>query len=121
MAEREKLITDRENRLTAINELTKVELYDASEATSAFLNLVVKGADETEIKDNVKAVKAFIDKRVADGVDKTFKTHGRNPNGGDKGTTSTSEASIAEKLGKQAADRVKGSNEILNHYYGGNK
>lgn len=121
MAERERLITDRENRLTAINELTKLELYDASEATSAFLDLVVKGTDEAEIKASVKAIKAFIDKRVADGVDKTFKKYGKNPNGGEKTSTQTDETSIAAKLGKQAADRVESSNKILSHYYGGNK
>lgn len=121
MADKEKVLTERENRLTAIDELTKVELFDSSEATNAFLDLVIKGADETEIRNNVKAIKAFIDKKIALGVDATFKANGRTPNGGDKGATKSSEISIAEKLGKQTAERAKNSNEILDYYYGGKK
>ena len=31
------------------------------------------------------------------------------------------DTSIAEQLGKQKAEQAKNSNDILNHYYGGNK
>ena len=123
LAAREKEITDKGNRITAINELTKAELYDGSETANTLLNMIVTGVkDESEIIANVKAFKSVVDKLVAAQVDKTFKANGRIPNGGDKTEAGTNKnLSIAEKLGKEAAANAEKSNKILNYYYGGNK
>jgi colicin import membrane protein len=123
MEAKEKELTDRENRLTAITELTKVDLYDGSEATNAFLDLVVRGSDAKQIAANVKAVKTYIDKQVADGVDKTFKANGRDPKtGGNSSTdTDTKKNSVAATIGKKAAETAKKSNEIIDYYVGGKK
>ena len=119
MAEKDRLLTERENRLTAIDELTKAKLYDGGDKANAFIDIVIKGADATAIAENVKAVKAYIDEQVAKGVDETFKTNGRNPNGGSKGSGESKDKDngIAAKLGEQAAERTKKSDEVLNHYF----
>ncbi len=121
LATERKELTDKTNRLTAINELTKVELYDGSETATSLLNMVVNGAkEESEIADNVKAIKSVIDKMVAAQVQKKFKDNGRVPNGGTTGSEENKNGtSIAEKLGKQAAETRQKSNDILKHYYGG--
>lgn len=122
-AERAELL-DKSNRLLGINELTKLELYDGSETANSLLNMVVNGAkEESEIVENVKAMKSVVDKLVAAQVSKTFKENGRVPNGGDKGGKGESENknNIAAELGKKAAERAKSSNDILNFYYGGKK
>ena len=123
LAEREKALTDKSNRLLAINELTKVELYDGGETGTALLNMVVNGVkEESQIAENVKALKSVIDKLVSAQVQKTFKDNGRVPNGGGKESDSEEkDNNIAVKLGKEAAERTKSSNDILNHYYRRNK
>lgn len=124
LAEKDRLLTERENRLTAIDELTRAKLYDGSDKANALVNLVIKGADATEIADSVKAIKSFIDEQVSKGVDETFREKGRIPNGGSKGDvtgTATTKNNIAAELGKKAAERAKGSNDVLNHYINGGK
>ena len=123
LAEQKKELAEKTNRLLAVNELTKVELYDGGETGAALLNLVVNGAkEEAQIAENVKALKSVIDKLVSAQVQKTFKDNGRVPNGGGKEPDGENkENSIAAKLGKEAAERAKSSNDILNHYYRRNK
>ena len=123
IAEQKKELTDKANRLFAVNELTRVELYDGGETGTALLDMVVSGAkDEAEITASVKAVKAVIDKLVSAQVQQTFKDNGRVPNGGGKEPDGENkENGLAAKLGKEAAERAKSSNEILNHYYRRNK
>lgn len=124
LAEREKELADKTKRLTAINELTKIEMYDGSENANTLLGLFVNGAkDETEIVDSVNAFKAVVDKIVAAQVDKTFRTNGRVPNGGDRSgeVGKDNKNSFAAELGKKKAEAAKKSNEILDLYYGGKK
>lgn len=123
LATKEKEIAEKAKRITAITELTKLELYDGGENANALLNLVVNGAnEEAEIPENVKALNSVINKLVAAKVDKTFKDNGRVPNGGGNGGTDTKQSSVAETLGKNKAEAEKKSNDILKHYgIGGNK
>ena len=121
IAEKDRLLTERENRLTAIDELTKAKLYDGGEKSTAFVNIVIKGKDANEIAENVKAVKAYIDEQVAKGVDETFKAGGRTPNGGNStNVDKENKNDFAAQLGKKTAETTKQSNDILNHYIGGN-
>lgn len=117
-----KEVADKAKRITAITELTKLELYDGGENANALLDLVVNGTnEETEIVANVQALNSVISKLVAAKVEKTFKDNGRVPNGGGSGGTDTKQPNIAETLGKNKAEAEKKSNDILSYYYGGKK
>lgn len=120
--EKDRLLTERENRLTAIDELTKAKMYDGSDKTNAFVDLVIKSGNKDDIVNSVKIIKAYIDEQVTIGVDATFKTHGRNPNGGSKSEPEKDNKSqFAVDLGKRAAQTAKKSNDILSYYTGGKK
>lgn len=123
LAEEKRSLADKSNRLLAVNELTKVELYDGGETGTALLNMVVSGVtEESDIAKNVTALKSVIDKLVSAQVQKTFKDNGRVPNGGGKEPDGENKDNgFAAKLGKEAAERAKSSNDILNHYYRRNK
>lgn len=121
LADQKKELADKANRLTGINALTQVNLYDGSETATALLDMVVSGVNEdSDITNRVTAVKAIIDKLVAAQVQQTFKDNGRVANGGGSGADNDDgdkKNNIAAELGKKAAERAKNSNEILNYYY----
>lgn len=121
IADKQKEITDKENRLFAIQAIKEAGLDDGGD-TSALVDLVVAGVDVTEdsITDKVKAVKTYIDTKVASEVDKTFKDNGRNPNGANSNNKDKTDT-IAERLGKGRAEQNKVYTDVLNHYTGGKK
>lgn len=122
ISERQKALDERDKQLTEQSN----RLYAIKEANAAGLDLgkdlerleLVMGDSEEIIKAKVKAVKAMIDTLVAEKVAQTFKTNGREPNGGK--TTTENKGNIAERLGKARAEQQKKSNDVLNHYLGGN-
>lgn len=118
LAEREAALTQKTNLIYAQQAVTKAGFGDDLEAVVDF----VMGDSEAKTEERVKAFKTLVDKLVAAQVDKTFKANGRTPQGGAGGDQGGKpENAIAEKLGKARAAQTKQSNDILNHYIGGNK
>lgn len=87
VAERERIIKEKESRLYAITALKKAGLDNGNKDSLELIDIVL-GEDESAIESNVKALQKFeqtIRKKVTDEI---YKTNGRNP---DKGGTSASE------------------------------
>ena len=109
--------------ISGIPAIKEIGLDDGSPESLKLLDFVMD-KDEAGITAKAKAFKELVDRFVKAEVDKTFKSKGRNPNGGggnnDEGG-SNSDNSIAAKLGEQTAAINKASNDILKHYYGGDK
>ena len=118
LKDRDAQLTERENRLFAIEAIKEIGLDDGGKQYLELVDFVLADDEET-IKKRVTAFKGFGDRFVTARVDKTFKENGRVPNGGQQKSGEETETSIAEKLGKQAAERNQTSNDILKHYYGG--
>lgn len=78
IAEREKAIADKENRLFAVKAIKEAGLDDGSDTSLSLVDFVM-GEDETEIKTKVKAFKDLFDKAVAAEVNKRFKEGGYTP------------------------------------------
>ena len=125
LADREKAITDKENRYFAITAIKEAGLDDGSDKALALVDLVVTGNGDTEetIKAKVKAVGDYISAIVAAKVDERFKNNGRNPNGSDDGDggDDKDKNKFAVKLGKQRAEQDKKANDVLAHYGIGGK
>ena len=113
--EKERVVTEQANRIYAIKAANAAGLDLGKDLER--LDLIM-GDNEEIINTKVKAVKAMIDTLVAEKVSQTFKTNGRDPNGGK--TTTEAKGSIAERLGKTRAEQQKKSNDVLSHYLGGN-
>ena len=118
LKDRDAQLTERENRLFAIEAIKEIGLDDGGKQSLELVDFVLADDEET-IKKRVTAFKGLVDRFVTARVDKTFKENGRVPNGGQQKSGEETETSIAEKLGKQAAERNQTSNDILKHYYGG--
>lgn len=119
MADRESAITERENKLFAIEALKEIGLDDGTKQSLELVNLVM-ATDQDAITENVKALKAVVDRLVTAEVDKTIKANGRVPHGANvSGGGETKDNNIAVELGKQSAKMAEKSNEVLKHYYGG--
>lgn len=86
LAEREAAVKAAENKLYAIGAIKKAGLDDGSETSLEILSLV-NASDTADIDNNIKALKALVDKLVKAEVDKTFKNNGRNPEKGAGGST----------------------------------
>lgn len=78
IAEREKAIQDKENRLFAVKAIKEAGLDDGSDTALSLVDFVMAN-DETEIKGKVKAFKELFDKAVKAEVDKRFKEGGYTP------------------------------------------
>ncbi len=114
---KEKEIAEKENRLTAIKAIKSAGLDDGGDLALELADLVVVENDTAEtIEARIKTIGALVKKMTAAEVEKTFKTNGRTPNGAPKGSKTEN---IASKLGKQRAEQVKKSNNILKLYTGG--
>ncbi|MCD8091041.1 MAG: DUF4355 domain-containing protein, partial [Clostridiales bacterium] len=117
LAEREKAITEKENRYYAVGAIKKAGLDDGSDTALKIVDLVM--AEDTKgIDGKVSALNELVNKLVDAKVDAKFKAAGRSPNGGagGSGEGAKDKNSLAEKLGKQRAEQAKKSNEILKHY-----
>ena len=82
LAEREKALQDKENRLYALKAIKEAGLDDGSDISLSLVDFVM-GEDETEINGKVKAFKELFDKAVATAVDKRFKDGGYTPQKGE--------------------------------------
>lgn len=122
LAEREKAITDKENRYFAIKAIKDAGLDDGSDKALALVDLVVTGNGDTEetITQKVKAIGDFISAAVAAKVEERFKNNGRNPNGSDDGDGKDKDT-FATQLGKQRAEQNKKANDVLAKYGIGGK
>lgn len=118
MADRENAITERENKLFAIEALKEIGLDDGSKQSLELVNLVM-ATEQDAITENVKALKAVVDRLVTAEVEKTIKANGRVPHGANVGGGETKDNNIAVELGKQSAKTAEQSNEVLKHYIGG--
>lgn len=120
LAEREKEILDKENRLFAIKAIKEAGLDDGGKNSLDLVEFVM-GENEEAINNKVKVFNDLVKRFVAAEVDKTFKKNGRNPNGGNNGSgdDEKSKNTVAEQLGKARADKQKKSNDILKLYTGG--
>lgn len=120
--EKEKALLERENRLYAIKAIKEIGLDDGSQQSLELVDFVMSDSEDT-IKERVKSLKNLIDRLVTSKVNDTFKSNGREPNGGKGGEGGDDkELNFAEKIGKNKAEQAKKSNDILAHYLnGGNK
>lgn len=121
IAEKEQALLDKENRLFAMKAIKEIGLDDGSPESLELLDFVID-KDETGITAKAKAFKGLVDRLVSAEVEKTFKSKGRNPSGGTSNESgANNENNIAAQLGAQKAAMNKASNDILKHYYGGEK
>lgn len=122
IADRERALTEKENRLIAIKEIKAAGLDDGSDASLAIVDFVM-AEDEEGIRERVKTFNALVERIVKTKVDGVFKANGRTPG---VGTDSAANAggkndSIAARLGKNAANTTKAAQTVLDHYLGGKK
>lgn len=84
IAERERALLEKENRLYAIKSIKAAGLDDGSDTALELIDFVM--ADDTsEIDSKIKAFDKLVKKFVKTEVDKTFKQYGRTPQTGSKG------------------------------------
>lgn len=120
IADRERALTEKENRLFAIKAIKEAGLDDGSDASLAIVDFVMADNEEG-IKERVKAFDALVKGIVKSQVDAVFKANGRTPGVG----TDTAAAaggqndSIAVRMGKHAAATNQKSRSILDKYIGG--
>ena len=117
LAEREKMILDRENRYFALQEVTALGYTLGTEQTEALVSLVM-AQDQRTIRKNTATLKTLVDGLVKAEVDKTFRRYGTTPNGAKNGADGGDDdkTKIASALGKAAANRKKNAQSVLNHY-----
>lgn len=84
LAQKEREIKEKENRMYAIKALKKAELDDGSEDTLELIEFVL-GEDETAIDTKVKALQKFAQKIAKSTTDGIYRANGREPG---KGNTS---------------------------------
>ena len=85
IADREKALLEKENRLYAIKKIKAEGLDDGSDKSLELVDFVL--SDDTDVIDSrVKAFSELVKKFVTDRVKKTFEDNGRNPNAGGKGS-----------------------------------
>lgn len=81
LAERERALQEKENRLYAIKAIKAAGLDDGSDRALELVDFVL-GGTEADIDLRVKAFGGLVKKFVKAEVDKTFKQNGRNPEQG---------------------------------------
>lgn len=119
LADKERELTEKENRFTAITALREVGLDDGSKTALLLVDFLIAGenTDSETIKDRAKTLNTLITKRVAAEVEKKFKENGRNPKGsGNSSGGDDKNTSVAKKLGEARAAQDKRSQEILKQY-----
>ena len=122
IAERERALTDKENRLIAIKAIKEVGLDDGSDASLAIVDFVM-AEDEEGIRERVKVFDALIKRIVKAQVDGVFRSNGRTPGVGSETAANAGgqNDSIAARLGRNAASTHKAAQSVLDHYTGGKK
>ena len=123
IAQKERELNDRENRLYAIKKIKEIGLDDGSDKSLELVNFVLD-KDEEAIETKVKAFNDLVKRFVSAEVDKTFKLNGRTPDGTARDNNARSETkaeALAKNIGKQAAETNKQTASVLNHYLGGRR
>jgi hypothetical protein len=123
LAEREKALKDKENRMYAIKAIKEAGLDDGSSASLDLVEFVLAD-DEDGINDRVKAFGSLVQRFVKAEVDKTFKANGRTPGVGNAAGTGDKDetpSGLAVQLGKNAAKANESFKTTLDYYLGGNK
>ena len=120
LADRDRALTEKENRWIAMREIKAAGLDDGGADSMAIVDFVM-AADEDGIKERVKTFSALIQRLVKAQVDATFRANGRTPG---VGTDSPAPAggqpdSFPTRMGKEAAAAQKRAQSIRDHYIGG--
>lgn len=120
LAAKERELKDRENKLYAIKAIKEVGLDDGSDKALELVDLIIHD-DEKVMEARAKTLSDLVKRLVSAEVDKTFKANGRDPHGakGGAGKAEGKDVTLAEKLGKSAAESNAKTNEVLKHYLGG--
>ena len=118
IADREKALNDKTNRLFAISALEETGLKDSKGSTSSLVDFVMADSEEA-ITERVKAFSSLVESIVKVKVDEIFKANGRTPGVGDSGNGSGQTDSLAVRMGKQAAQNNQKARSVLDHYIGG--
>ena len=119
IAEREKALLDRENRLSAIKAIKEIGLDDGSNDSLALVDFVMAD-DEEAIKGKVKVFDALVKRFVKAEVDRVFKSNGRTPGIGNAAAAEDDgkQNSMAVQLGKNAAQANKTARNTIDYYLG---
>lgn len=100
IAEREKALTEKENRLYAIKAIKTAGLDDGSDKSLELVDFVLSDSTEN-IDAKIKVFSELLKKFVQSEVDKTFKENGRNPGKGNAGNTKNPYAKDTYNLSEQ--------------------
>ncbi len=122
IADRERALTEKENRLIAIKAIKEAGLDDGSDASLAIVDFVM-AENEEGIRERVKTFNALVEKIVKTKVDGVFRANGRTPGVGSESAANAGgqNDSFAARMGRDAANTNKAAQAVLNHYIGGNK
>lgn len=121
IADREKALTEKTNRLFAISALEEIGLKDGKGSTSSLVDFVMADSEEA-ITERVKAFNSLVESIVKAKVDAIFKANGRTPGTGSDGATGSAKDntdSLAVRMGKNAAQTNQKARSVLDHYIGG--
>lgn len=121
LADREKVLAEQVNRLTAIKAIKEAGLDDGSDAALEIVDLVM-AEDEKGIKERVTALNNLVTRLVKSQVEARFKDAGRTPGvGTDTASNAGGEHDYATRNGKNAAAVNQKSRSILDSYGLGGK
>lgn len=118
IADREKALAEKTNRLFAIKAIEETGLRDGKGSSSALVDFVMADSEEA-ITERVKAFSALVESIVKVKVDETFKANGRTPGVGSGGSAKDNTDSLAVRMGKNAAQNNQKARSVLDHYIGG--
>lgn len=120
IADRERALTEKENRLFAIKAIKEAGLDDGSDTSLVIVDFVVC-EDEEATTERVKAFSALIDRIVKGRVDGVFKANGRTPGVGSETAANAGgqNDSLAVRMARNTASANKAAQTVLDHYIGG--
>lgn len=120
IADRERALTEKENRLFAIKAIKEAGLDDGSDASLAIVDFVI-GEDEETTTERVKTFSALIERIVKVRVDGVFKANGRTPGVGSETAANAGgqNDSLAVRMARNTASANKAAQTVLDHYIGG--
>lgn len=122
LAERDRALTEKENRWFAIKAIKEAGLDDGSDDSLAIVEFVM-AEDEDGIREKVKSFSALVERIVKKQVDGVFKSSGRTPGVGSESAANAGgqNDSIAARMGRSTANANKAAQSVLNHYGIGGK
>lgn len=118
LAAKEQELTERENRLYALDKTKAIDIGGmglsvdlAQKAVEVIMDTTQEGIDR-----RLEAFNNLFKEVIAVKTKNIFKENGRTPTGGGSGSPESKQHTVAEKLGKQAAERNKAANDVLSKY-----